>query len=60
MVEQVFGIKGIGSLLFTSISSRDFPVIQGIALYCALAVVMISLLTEIISGWLDPRTKAQP
>ncbi|WP_340023457.1 ABC transporter permease [Paenibacillus sp. FSL K6-1096] len=60
VVEQVFGIKGIGSLLFTSISSRDFPVIQGIALYCALAVVMISLLTEIISGWLDPRTKAQP
>lgn len=59
VVEQVFGIKGIGSLLFTSISSRDFPVIQGIALYCALAVVVISLLTEIISGWLDPRTKAQ-
>ncbi|WP_238654972.1 ABC transporter permease [Paenibacillus piscarius] len=59
VVEQVFGIKGIGSLLFTSISSRDFPVIQGIALYCALAVVIISLLTEIISGWLDPRTKAQ-
>lgn len=59
VVEQVFGIKGIGSLLFTSISSRDFPVIQGIALYCALAVVIISLLTEIISGWLDPRTKAK-
>lgn len=59
VVEQVFGIKGIGSLLFTSISSRDFPVIQGIALYCALAVVIISLLTEIISGWLDPRTKVQ-
>lgn len=59
VVEQVFGIKGIGSLLFTSISNRDFPVIQGIALYCALAVVIISLLTEIISGWLDPRTKAE-
>lgn len=59
VVEQVFGIKGIGSLLFTSISNRDFPVIQGIALYCALAVVIISLLIEIISGWLDPRTKGK-
>lgn len=59
VVEQVFGIKGIGSLLFTSISNRDFPVIQGIALYCALAVVIISLLVEIISWWLDPRTKGQ-
>lgn len=59
VVEQVFGIKGIGSLLFTSISKRDFPVIQGIALYCALSVVIISLLIEIISWWLDPRTKVK-
>ncbi|UQZ37615.1 ABC transporter permease [Paenibacillus sp. PK3_47] len=60
VVEQVFGIKGIGSLLFTSISNRDFPVIQGIALYCAVSVVLISLLIEIISWWLDPRTKGKP
>ncbi|MCA1292179.1 ABC transporter permease [Paenibacillus sp. alder61] len=57
VVEQVFGIKGIGSLLFTSISNRDFPVIQGIALYCAIGVVIVSLLIEILSWWLDPRTK---
>ncbi|WP_371916085.1 ABC transporter permease [Paenibacillus sp. P32E] len=59
VVEQVFGIKGMGSLLFTSISKRDFPVIQGIALYCALSVVIISLLIETISWWLDPRTKGK-
>ncbi|MHA6528739.1 ABC transporter permease [Paenibacillus sp. BAC0078] len=59
VVEQVFGIKGIGSLLFTSISKRDFPVIQGIALYCAISVVIISLLIEILSWWLDPRTKGK-
>ncbi|MEC0167184.1 ABC transporter permease [Paenibacillus graminis] len=59
VVEQVYGIKGIGSLLFTSISKRDFPVIQGIALYCALSVVIISLVIEIISWWLDPRTKGK-
>ncbi|WP_251037429.1 ABC transporter permease [Paenibacillus albidus] len=59
VVEQVFGIKGIGSLLFTAISNRDFPVIQGIALYCAISVVIISLLIEMISWWLDPRTKGK-
>ncbi|WP_229521112.1 MULTISPECIES: ABC transporter permease [unclassified Paenibacillus] len=59
VVEQVFGIKGIGSLLFSSIAKRDFPVIQGIALYCAVAVVIISLLIEIISWWLDPRTRGK-
>ncbi|MFT8710388.1 MAG: ABC transporter permease [Sporolactobacillus sp.] len=57
VIEQVFGLKGIGSLLFSSISSRDFPVIQGIALYCAFAVVLISLLIDLVSGTLDPRTK---
>lgn len=59
VVEQVFGIKGIGSLLFSSISKRDFPVIQGIALYCAISVVIISLLIEIASWRLDPRTKGK-
>lgn len=59
VVEQVFGIKGIGSLLFSSISSRDFPVIQGIALYCAVAVVIISLIIEVLSGYLDPRSKGE-
>jgi ABC-type dipeptide/oligopeptide/nickel transport systems, permease components len=59
VVEQVFGIKGIGSLLFTAISNRDFPVIQGVALYCAIAVVIISFLIEIASRALDPRTKGE-
>jgi len=59
VVERVFGIKGIGSLLFTAISNRDFPVIQGVALYCAIAVVIISFLIEIVSRWLDPRTKGE-
>jgi len=59
VVEQVFDIKGIGSLLFTAISNRDFPVIQGVAFYCAIAVVIISFLIEIASGCLDPRTKGE-
>jgi len=59
VIEQVFDIRGIGSLLFTAISNRDFPVIQGIALYCAIAVVIISFLIEMISGYLDPRTKRE-
>ena len=59
VVEQVFDIRGVGSLLFSSISSRDFPVIQGIALYCAVAVVIISFITEIAAYCLDPRLKGE-
>ncbi|WP_234340246.1 ABC transporter permease [Gorillibacterium timonense] len=59
VVEKAFGLRGIGSLLFQSISSRDFPVIQGITLYSALFVVIIGLLVEVVAGYLDPRTKGE-
>jgi peptide/nickel transport system permease protein len=57
VVEQVFGIRGIGSLLFSAISNRDFPVIQGIALYCAVVVVIITFFIDIFSRRLDPRLR---
>ncbi|MGV8882719.1 MAG: ABC transporter permease [Rhodoglobus sp.] len=58
VVEQVFGINGLGSLLFGAISNRDFPVVQGVALYCALMVVVISLVLDLLVSLLDPRTRS--
>lgn len=58
VVEKVFGINGVGTLLFTSITSRDFPVVQGIALYCAAAVVLVTTVTSLLSALLDPRLRA--
>jgi len=57
VVEQVFGINGLGSLLFGAISNRDFPVVQGVALYCALMVVVVSLVLDLLVSLLDPRTR---
>ena len=57
VVEKVFGINGLGTLLFQSISSRDFPVVQGIALYCALFVVLIGLIAGVLSALIDPRLR---
>jgi len=58
VIEKVFAINGMGALLFSSISSRDFPVVQGIALVLALVVVVVSLLTEALVALLDPRIRA--
>ena len=58
VIEKVFAINGMGALLFSSISSRDFPVVQGIALVLALVVVAVSLLTEALVALLDPRIRA--
>lgn len=55
VVEQVFGIRGLGKLLFEAISNRDFPLVQAIALYCAVFVVVISFLADLIAHAADPR-----
>ncbi|QIM17325.1 ABC transporter permease [Leucobacter insecticola] len=57
VVEKVFGINGLGTLLFQSIGSRDFPVVQGVALYCAVLVVLVTTLAGLLSGLLDPRLR---
>lgn len=56
VVEQVFAVRGIGKLLFEAISNRDFPLVQGITLYCAFFVVIISFAVDLITCRLDPRT----
>ena len=56
VVEQVFAVRGIGHLLFEAISNRDFPLVQAVALYCALFVVIISFLADLIAHRADPRT----
>ena len=57
VIEKVVALNGLGALLFASISSRDFPVVQGIALVLALAVVLVSLLTDALVALLDPRVR---
>ena len=58
ILERVFALPGIGSLLFDAIAKRDFPLIQTIALFSALGVVVVSLLTDIAVRLLDPRARA--
>lgn len=57
IIEQVFGIPGIGRLLVTAISNRDFPVVQIIILYIATMVVFINFLVDLLYQWMDPRVK---
>lgn len=57
VVERVFAINGIGAVMFQAIGNRDFPVVQGIALFCAILVVLVSILTDLAVDRLDPRTR---
>lgn len=59
VVEQVFAIPGIGTLMLTSIRSKDIPVVTaGVVFVCLLAGV-INLATDIVYAYIDPRVKSQ-
>ncbi len=55
VIEYVFNIPGVGSLILSSIDARDYPVIQGVTLVFGFLVVLINLLTDIVYRILDPR-----
>lgn len=54
VVERIFGWPGMGSLLFTSVSSRDYPVVMGVTVVVALAVLAAGLLMDIAYRLADP------
>jgi ABC-type dipeptide/oligopeptide/nickel transport system permease component len=55
LVENVFSLPGLGSLLVNSVSDRDYPVVQGVTLLFALLIVGINLLSDVTQAALDPR-----
>ncbi len=59
VIEQVFAIPGMGRLLFSSISNRDYPVVQAVIVLMAFWVVLVNFLADLINQRLDPRLRLQ-
>lgn len=57
IVEQVFGVPGMGKFLVNAISKRDFPVVQASVIYIAIVVVVCNTLVDILYAVIDPRIK---
>ena len=55
VVEQVFGIPGLGRMLVVSIANRDYPVVQAIVVILAFWVVLASTLADLLNSRIDPR-----
>lgn len=55
IIEIVFGIPGLGQLLYTSITARDYPVVQAIVVVTAALVIVVNLLVDLTYSFLDPR-----
>ena len=57
VIENVFSVPGIGSLLGNAILRRDYPMIQGGLLFVAAALLLLNILVDIAYAWLDPRVR---
>ena len=59
VIEKVFSIPGMGQMLVSSISNRDYPVVQAIIVLVALVVVLCNFLADILYRIIDPRLKGR-
>ena len=59
ILEQVFSIPGMGNLLITSISNRDYPVVQGILVLIAALIIIINFVVDLLYGRIDPRIRVE-
>lgn len=59
VVEQVFSVQGMGRLLISSISTRDYPVVQAVVLYVTAVVVIINFIVDVLYQFIDPRVRKE-
>ena len=57
VIEQIFGLPGIGLMILDGIYQRDYPVVQGAVLFVAVVFVVVSLLVDLTYAFLDPRIR---
>jgi len=55
VIEAVFAIPGVGSLVSYSAINKDFPVVQGVVLVLVVVIILVNLLVDILTALLDPR-----
>ena len=55
--ETVFAWPGVGRLTYDAVSQRDYPLLQGVFMLFAFAIVLVNLAIDLIYGYIDPRIK---
>jgi peptide/nickel transport system permease protein len=57
VLESIFALPGLGTLLLTSVTVKDYTMIQGIVLFFAVLIIFVNLLVDLSYGWFDPRVR---
>ncbi len=59
VIEVVFNLPGIGSVLVSAVEAKDYPIIQATAMLFAIFVVVVNFLTDVLYGVIDPRIRTR-
>ena len=57
IMENIFNLPGLGRLMVVALEERDYPVVSGVNLFFATAVVLFNLLIDLLYSYLDPRVR---
>jgi len=57
VIEQIYGLPGIGWMILNGIYQRDYTLVQGGVLFVAVAFVLVNLLVDLLYAYLDPRIR---
>lgn len=57
VIEKIFNVPGVGTLLVDSVLIRDYPVVQAVIMMIAFVVLGLNLFVDILYGWLNPRIR---
>ena len=57
IMEYIFNLPGLGRLLLTALTNRDYPVVSGVNLFFATVVIAVNLMIDLIYPYLDPRVR---
>ena len=57
IIEQIFGIPGVGQLIITAFQSRDYTLIQGVTVLLGLFAILVNIVADVSYIWLNPRIR---
>jgi len=57
VIEQIFGLPGVGLMILDGISQRDYPVVQGAVLFVAVVFIVVNIVVDLLYAFIDPRIR---
>jgi peptide/nickel transport system permease protein len=56
-IERVFGLPGLGGTAIDAIGTFDLPTVQGVVIFGAIAIIILTLVVDLLYAWIDPRIR---